>query len=68
MEKFLFVILSVFLKPEVFSQIDTGLLFTVAYRHQKTKSDVSQNFGQYTTWEYDESLNRLSFGIGITFR
>jgi hypothetical protein len=41
------------------------LLFTVAYRYQKTKSTVSQT---HRNWEYKESLNRLSFGIAIMFR
>ena len=47
---------------------NADLLFTVAYRYQKTKSTVSQNFGQRNKWEYMESLNRLSFGVAIMFR
>jgi len=47
---------------------NADLLFTVAYRYQKTKSTVSQDFGQHRKWEHMESMNRLSFGIAITFR
>ena len=46
----------------------TDLLFTVAYRHQKIKSKISQGFGWRQEWEYKESLNRLSFGAAIMFR
>ena len=48
----------------------TDLLFTVAYRYQKTKSTVTP--GEDAEWkdkfEHKESINRLSFGVGITFR
>jgi len=47
---------------------NADLLFTVAYRYQKTKSTVSQASGLKTKWEYKESLNRLLFGVGVTFR
>jgi len=47
---------------------NADLLFTVAYRYQKTKSTVSQNFGQNYTWEHKISMNRLSFGVAIMFR
>ena len=43
------------------------LLFTVAYRYQKTKSTASEKYG-HREWEYIESLNRLSFGAAIMFR
>jgi hypothetical protein len=46
------------------------LLFTVAYRYQRTKSVATQkqdnNF--YDRWVHRESLNRLSFGVAIMFR
>jgi len=47
---------------------NADLLFTVAYRHQKTKSTVSQDFGRKPKWKHEESMNRLSFGIAITFK
>ena len=47
---------------------NADLLFTVAYRYQKTKSTISQDFGQHYKWEHKESLNRLSFGVAIMFR
>ena len=47
---------------------NADFMFTVAYRYQKTKSTVSQDFGQRSKWEHKESLNRLSFGVGIMFR
>jgi len=46
---------------------NADLMFTVAYRYQKIKSTVTQNLGS-NKWEHKESLNRLSFGIGVTFR
>jgi hypothetical protein len=49
---------------------NADLLFTVAYRYQKTKSKVTQNNDPtyYNEWEHKESLNRMSFGIAIMFR
>jgi len=47
---------------------NADLSFTVAYRYQKTKSTVSQNFGAQNKWEYKETMNRLSFGMAFTFR
>ena len=44
------------------------LLFTVAYRFQKSKTTVSQDFGQRNKWEREVSMNRLSFGVAIMFR
>ena len=44
------------------------LLLTLAYRHQKTKSTVSQDFGQRYKWEHNVDLNRLSLGVAIMFR
>jgi len=46
---------------------NADLMFTVAYRYQKTISTVSQNFGRMPKWEHKESMNRLSFGIAIMF-
>jgi hypothetical protein len=50
-------------------------LVTVAYRHQKTKTTVKQNYGYgphdyayFNEWDHKASLNRLSFGIGIMFK
>lgn len=63
------------LHPEVGVKIplsgNADLLFTVAYRHQKTKSIATQKYDNttdYDEWIHKESLNRLSFGVGITFR
>jgi len=47
---------------------NVDLLFTVAYRYQKTKSTISQNFGAKNRWEHEESMNRLSFGMAVMFR
>jgi len=49
------------------------LLFTVAYRYQKMKSTITQkveydSFVEQNKTEVKENLNRLSFGVGITFR
>jgi len=45
------------------------LLLSVAYRHQKIKSEVTQKFGlTYNSWEYKAGLNRLTFGMAIMFR
>ena len=46
---------------------NADLLFTVAYRYQKTKSTVSQDIGR-REWNHEESMNRLSFGVAITFK
>jgi len=43
-------------------------LFTVAYRYQKSKTTVSQDFGQRNEWEHKSDLNRLVFGAAIMFR
>ena len=45
---------------------NAGLLFTVAYRYQKIKSTVYSGTGNKE--HYKENLNRLTFGVGITFR
>jgi hypothetical protein len=48
----------------------SDLLFTVAYRYQKTKSVARKEYtdGQFDEWEHKEDINRLSFGIAIMFR
>ena len=48
----------------------SDLLFTVAYRHQALKSEVSREYGpgNYERWEHKEKLSKLSFGIAIMFR
>ena len=62
------------LNPEMGVKIplsgNADLLFTVAYRQQKIKSTVKQDYGngQFDKWEHKESLNRLSFGVAIMFR
>ena len=46
------------------------LLFSIAYRYQKTKTtiigDISRQ--QWEAWDHKTSLNRLSLGIAIMFR
>jgi hypothetical protein len=49
---------------------NSDLLFTAAYRYQKTKSIARKDYeyGQFDEWEHKEDINRLSFGIAIMFR
>jgi hypothetical protein len=49
---------------------NSDLLFTVAYRYQKTKSVARKEYtnGQFDEWEHKEDISRLSFGIAIMFR
>ena len=48
------------------------LLFTIAYRYQKTKTTITQTIDpkipHYNEWDFKEKLNLLSFGIAIMFR
>ena len=50
---------------------NADLMFTVAYRLQKTKTKIKQkqdNYPYFDEWKHKESLNRLSFGMAIMFR
>lgn len=49
---------------------NSDLLFTVAYRYQKTKSVARKDYdkGQFDEWEHTEDINRLAFGLAIMFR
>jgi hypothetical protein len=49
---------------------NSDLMFTAAYRVQKTKSVAKKEYenGQFDEWEHKEDINRLSFGIAIMFR
>ncbi len=49
---------------------NSDLMFTAAYRHQKTKSVVRKDYdlNQFDEWEHKENINRISFGIAIMFR
>ena len=50
---------------------NADLLFSIAYRYQKTKSTVTQKNDQspyYDGWDHKTVLNRLSLGIAIMFR
>jgi hypothetical protein len=49
---------------------NSDLLFTAAYRYQKTKSVARKEYGnsQFDEWEHNEDSNRLSFGFAIIFR
>jgi hypothetical protein len=62
------------LHPEVGVKIplneNSDLLFTAAYRYQKTRSVARKSYdlGQFDEWEHNEEINRLSFGFAIMFR
>ena len=74
------------LQPEIGVKIplsvSADLLLTVAYRHQKTRSIVTQTISHGPSphplgeiynfieneWRHKASLNRLSFGVAIMFR
>ncbi|HZH72668.1 MAG TPA: hypothetical protein VFD91_09270 [Mariniphaga sp.] len=62
------------LNPEVGVKIplneNSDLMFTAAYRHQKTKSAVRKEYdnGQFDEWEHKDKLSRISFGVAIMFR
>jgi hypothetical protein len=62
------------LNPEVGVKVpldeNSDLLFTVAYRFQKTRSVARKEStnGQFDEWEHKEEIIRLSFGIAIMFR
>ena len=64
----------IMLHPEIGVKVplneNSDLLFTAAYRHQKTKSVVKREYesNQFDEWEHKENLNRLSFGVAIMFR
>jgi hypothetical protein len=49
---------------------NSDLLFTAAYRYQKTRSVARKEYdqGQFDAWEHKEEINRLSFGLAIMFR
>ncbi|HNW55133.1 MAG TPA: hypothetical protein PKN21_12730 [Bacteroidales bacterium] len=49
---------------------NSDLLFTVAYRYQKTRSvaRVDYDNAQFSEWEHKEEINRLSFGVAIMFK
>jgi len=46
----------------------SDLLVTIAYRYQKLKTTVSQDFAQRQKWNHEVSMNRLSFGVAVMFR
>jgi len=60
------------LNPEMGVKIplseNADILFTVAYRYQKSKIKVSQKNYSHIDWERKESMNRMSFGIAVMFR
>jgi hypothetical protein len=49
---------------------NSDVLFSAAYRYQKTKSVARTDYdnGQFDEWEHNEDINRLSFGVAIMFR
>jgi len=49
---------------------NTDLMFTAAYRYQKTKSVARKDYGNelFDEWEHKEDISRLAFGIAIMFR
>ncbi len=62
------------LHPEIGVKVplneNSDLLFTAAYRYQKTKSVARKEYdqAQFDEWEHNENINLLCFGIGIMFR
>jgi hypothetical protein len=62
------------LHPEVGVKVplneNCDLLFTAAYRYQKTRSVARKEYDQdqFDEWEHNENINQLCFGIGIMFR
>ena len=62
------------LQPEIGIKVplteNSDLMFSAAYRYQKTKSVVRKDYspGQFDEWEHNEDFNRLSFGVAIMFR
>ena len=48
----------------------SDLLFTVAYRYQALKSEISRDYDSdnFELWKHTEKLYKLSFGIAIMFR
>ena len=44
------------------------VLFTVAYRFQRSRTTISQDFGQRYEWKRSVIISRLSFGVAIMFR
>lgn len=64
----------VMVHPETGVKVPLGensdLLFTVAYRYQKSKSAARMDYdnAQFEEWEHNEEINRLTFGIAFMFR
>jgi hypothetical protein len=62
------------LHPEIGVKVpvngNADLMFTAAYRHQKTKSVARKDYesDQFDEWERKEDLHRISFGVAIMFR
>ena len=62
------------LHPEIGVKVplneNCDLMFTAAYRYQKTKSVARKEYdnGQFDEWEHTEDINLLSLGIAIMFR
>ena len=64
------------LNPEIGISIslnnDSDLMFTIAYRYQKTKTNVIEiyedDYYSKTQWENKANLDKLSFGIAIMFK
>lgn len=71
------------LQPEIGVKIplshNADLMLTVAYRHQRTRTNVTQtrelaewepNYPgtQFNEWEHKARISRLSFGVAIMFR
>ena len=64
----------VMLHPEIGVKVplneNCDLIFSVAYRVQKTKSVARKEYdnGQFDEWEHTGDINQLSFGVAIMFR
>ena len=46
----------------------SDLMLSIAYRHQKTKTTVTENFDAKREWERKANMNRLVLGVAFTFR
>ena len=49
---------------------NADLMFTAAYRNQKTRSVARKDYesSQFDEWERKEDLHRISFGVAVMFR
>jgi len=62
----------IMVQPEIGIKIPlsagSDLLFTVAYRYQRMKTEIKQHVNPFTKWTHKEGMNRLSLGVAFIFR